>query len=355
MQALDILDSPLQWETERQNRIHKEALELRKKQARNEPVRNEASADDSASPLIRAAQFPKAAVVDAASLRGEWIDKIFRIPRMRSALIPLDEEKEGAEWSKPFSLLKADIEPFASFFSGYRQSRLFMDGGDAEPQLDFTVRALLDLKEVSHKIILDPPVQIDAQIEFHNLEEELRDCRDHVRARNLIKFAQNVHDKQLEQAVVRGREMGNALHDALMGEGHGNLIHAWTQKHKRKPTVQELHLLLTTGKITADRRPAAAAAVPMREKPARPVVEMVRKEAPVAPWGEPVAQVAQPKQVPVQPVQARPVTAIPEVADEAESEEVAKKVAASRMRQLLMYGLHATIGTAALIAYAWYF
>ncbi|WP_057290487.1 hypothetical protein [Noviherbaspirillum sp. Root189] len=355
MQALDILDSPLQWETERQNRIHKEALELRRKQARDEPMRNETAADDPASPIIRAAQFSKAAVVDAASLRSEWIDKVLRIPRMRSALIPLDDEKEGAEWSKPFSLLKADIEPLASFFSGYRQSRLFMDGGDAEPQLDFTVRALLDLKKVSHKIVLDPPVQIDAQIEFHNLEEELCDCRDHVRARNLIKFAQNVHDKQLEQAVVRGREMGNALHDALMGEGHGNLIHAWTQKHKRKPTVQELHLLLTKGKITADNRRPAAVAAPVMERSTRPVVEMARKEAPPAPWVEPVAQVVQPKQAAVQPVHARPVTAIPDVAGEVESEEVAKKVAASRIRQLLMYGLHATVGTAALIAYAWYF
>ncbi|MFC7514612.1 hypothetical protein ACFQUU_06310 [Herbaspirillum sp. GCM10030257] len=145
MQALDILDSSLQWETERLNRIHKEALELRKKQARDEPIRNETATDDPASPIIRAAQFSKAAVVDAASLRSEWIDKVFRIPRMRSALIPLDEGKEGAEWSKPFSLLKADIEPLGSFFSGYRQSCLFMDGGGAEPQLDFTVRALLDL------------------------------------------------------------------------------------------------------------------------------------------------------------------------------------------------------------------
>ena len=351
MQALDTLDSPLQWETERQNRILKEALELRKKQARNEPVRSDASAEDPASPIIRAAQFSKAAAIDVASLRSEWIDKVFRIPRMRSALIPFDNEKDGEEWSKPFSLLKADIEPLASFFTGYRQSRLFMDGG-GEPQLDFTVRALLDLKEVSYKIVLEPPVQIDAQIEFHDLEEELRDCRDHVRARNLIKFAQNVHDKQLEQALIRGREMGNALHDALMGEGHGNLIRAWAQKHKRKPTVQELHLLLTTGKITADeRRPATAQVV---ERSTRPVAEMVRKEAPATHWVEPVAQVTQPKPAAVQPVQTHPVTAIPEITGEAESVEAAKKVA-SRTRQLLMYGLHATIGTAALIAYVWYF
>lgn len=216
------------------------------------------------------------------------------------------------------------------------------------------MRALLDLKEVSHKIILDPPVQIDAQIEFHDLEEELRDCRDHIRVRNFIRFAQNVHDKQLEQAVIRGHEMGNALHDALMGEGHGNLIRAWTQKHKRKPTVQELHLLLTTGKITADERRTAAVAAPVMERAIRPVAEMVRKETPVAPWVEPAAQVTQPKQVTAQSVPARPVTAIPEIAGEAESGEVAKKVA-SRTRQLLMYGLHATTGTAALIAYVWYF
>ncbi|MFC7514611.1 hypothetical protein ACFQUU_06305 [Herbaspirillum sp. GCM10030257] len=201
-------------------------------------------------------------------------------------------------------------------------------------------------------------MQIDAQIDFHALEEELRDCRDHVRARNLIKFARNVHDKQLEQAVVRGREMGNALHDALMGEGHGNLIHAWTQKHKRKPTVQELHLLLKKEKITADNRRPAAVADPVMERSTRPVVDMVREEvsvAPAAPWIEPASQVAQLKQTAPQSIQTRPSIVVSDTAIEGQSEAATKKAVPSRARQLLIYGLHAIICTTALIAYAWYF
>jgi hypothetical protein len=35
MQVLDLRDNSLQWETERQNRIHQDAVEQKKKQARH--------------------------------------------------------------------------------------------------------------------------------------------------------------------------------------------------------------------------------------------------------------------------------------------------------------------------------
>jgi len=49
------------------------------------------------------------------------------------------------------------------------------------------------------------------------------------------------------------------------------------------------------------------------------------------------------------------VIAVADSAAEAAPVEETKKPPSSRTRQLLMYALHATIGTAALIAYAWYF
>ncbi|RJF98949.1 hypothetical protein D3871_10830 [Noviherbaspirillum saxi] len=366
MQALDILDSPLQWETERQNRIHQDAIELRRKQARIDVTHREMPAEHQQLPdphanAMRAVQTAHLASTDAASLRGEWVDKVFRIPRMRSALIPLDDAKEGAEWSKPFALRKADIEPLASFFSGYKQSRLFMPGlaeshideedGLAEAKLDFAVRALLDLKQVGARVILDPPVQIDAQIEFHDLEEELRDCRDHVRARSLIKVAQSVHEKQLAQAVGRGLEMGNALHDALMGDGHINLIRAWERRHGRKPTVQELHQMLTTGKVTANRR-----SIPVSTgKAARAPVDIVRKEAPVPPWAEAAVPSVKPKESVLQcPAIDTPVV-VQDAVEPSQSNDAPTPVVPNRTRQVLMYVLHAAASTAALIAYAWYF
>lgn len=362
MHALDVVDNPLKWETERQNRIHQEAVEQRKQLAGARPAGRTQPTNDAVSRKMESALpadvVQKSFIGDVDRLRDYWIDKVLRIPRIRSALVPLDEATEGDKWSRPLSLKKAEIEPFASFFRGYRRSRLFLEpvslragqvDGSEVLQLDFPVRALFELRGFDAKLIFDPPVQIDAQIEFHDLEEDLRDCRDHVRMRSLIEMAENMHDKQLDQAVVKGREMGDALHDALMGEGHVNLIRAWQRLHQRKPTVQELHLMLTTGRISVEQRQDAAPVsgmprpAPMPE--GRPTEAMPTRAVPALP------RVVVPQAAPI-PVEVD----VPEKeADAIAPANGAKASSSSRVRQVLLYLFHAAVGTAALAAYTWYF
>lgn len=372
MHALDVVDNPLHWETERQNRIHQEAVEQRKKLAGSASGSGTAprnvARNDAMSGTTEAAHAAdsgqRSFLGDADRLRYYWIDKVLRIPRIRSALIPLDETSEADSWSKPLSLKKADIEPFASFFRGYCRSRLFLEpvslrAGQIDSsealQLDFPVRALFELRGFDAKFIFDPPVQIDAQIEFHDLEDDLRECRDHARMRLLIEMAESMHDKQLEQAVARGREMGDALHDALMGEGHVNLIRAWERVHQRKPTIQELHLMLTTGRISVEQRQDTASSS-TRHRPApvsmaeeRRAEAMPRRAVPITPRA--TAPQLQPAAIPVEP------DASEEEADTtvSASETKAASSSSSRVRQVFLYLLHAAVGGAALAAYAWYF
>ncbi len=254
MQALDVLDAPLRWETERQNRIHQEALELKKKQLRGNDARKDLPlAGNTGRANLNASA--DATLAEPGMAQQEWIDKVRQIPDMRSALIPMDDASDPAAWSKPFSLFKADIEPWLSFYRGYRESRLFLQdshpGDDTQDasQLDFPVRALLGLKQASAKIILEPPVQINGLVEYHDLEGELSVCRDATLAKALFKVANEVHESHLRKAVDKGREMGNQLYDAMMGEGHANLVRAWEKVYRRKPTIDELHLMLTTGRV----------------------------------------------------------------------------------------------------------
>ncbi len=346
MQALNMLDAPLQWETERQNRIHREAVEQKKRQSRGDDARREPAVAVAASRALPA---------DVVAPTHECADKVFHIPDMRSALMFVGDAAEGDEWSKPFSLFKADMQPWLSFLKGYNASRLFLEiastgRGEAivrqdHSQIDFAVRALLALKQASVNIILEPPVQINSQVEYHDLEDELRVSRDPAQARALVRRAEAVHEKQLAQAVAKGRQMGNLLYDALMGEGHVNLIRAWEKVHQRKPTVEELHLMLTTGRVRLERR--APAAIAQERPPQQPAI-VARKEAALP--KPPEALVA--KEMPSSPQVAMAdnrttrtgTTAAPE------SEPVATH---HRRRKLLMYLFHVTLCSAALVAYAW--
>lgn len=346
MQALDLLDNPLRWETERQNRIHQEAIEQKKKPARSESLPAGRAISDTIGAVSRVPHTP---LDEALELSGEWTDKVFHIPSMRSALIPLDEAGEGSDWSKPFSLQKADMEPWLSFYKGYKESRLFLEalaGAEVDTlQPDFAVRALLELKRIDAKIIFEPPVQINAQVEYHDLEAELR-AGDSARAKTLLKVANNVHEKQLAQAVIKGREMGNLLHDALMGEGHVNLIKAWEKQYQRKPTVQELHLMLTTGRATPERRPAASVTVTARREAPPPAASIERKNAASARMTEaPAARL---------PAQQPKLEAFTETAEPPLLFTPAEaKPAHSRKRRILTYLFHAAVCTVALLVYGW--
>lgn len=318
MQALDLRDNSLQWETERQNRIHQEAQEQKKKQMRLESARREAPLVDAASPRL-------------AIALEEWIEKVHRIPHMRSALIPPDDELNVEGWSKPFSLCKADMEPWLSFYKGYKQSRLFVEAssanrhavadGQSELFLDFPVRALLELKQVSPKLISEPPVQIDGQVEYFDLESELRTNADPMRAKVLLKSVGDMHDAELRRAVQKGREMGNLLHDALMGEGHANLINAWVKVRNRKPTVDELHMMLTTGrvKISAERKPQVVETRDRLPEPrsAAPVARIIpeRQTEAIAPKDKPLPRDAAMPERKAAPEQNPPMMQEPEKID----------------------------------------
>lgn len=345
MQAIDILDSPLRWETERQNRIHQQALEQRKK-----------SAPGGANQIYsNAAPEPIGAVAvsgdEAAAEGGEWMDYLFRVPAMRSALIPLDEASEGSDWSKPFALQKADVEPWLSFYKGYKQSRLFLEMREEGLQLDYPVRALLDLKRVPQSIILEPPVQIDSQVEYQDLEDDLRTTHDPVRRGAIGKVARTIHEKQLEEAIRKGREMGNRLYDALMGEGHVNLLSAWVKLHQRKPTVQELHQMLTTGRISPERQQTKGSARGAATAPFIPEQELPPAKAP-----EKTISRSSIGQAILRPAAASEKSLSQFSTSELESSKSdLVKAKPDRRRQMLIYLLHAAVSCAAIAAYIWVF
>lgn len=239
----------LERETERQQRLQQEArkaFEQKRAQLRGEPLKPEVW--PMPSPAQRA-PLPQQSVAAQVSA-NESINKLCSIPEIRSALIPLDEALEGEQWSKPFSLAKAEMEPWAAYLQGYYASRLFplpADSPSSQLSMDVAVQALLELKRIDPRFILEPVVQIDQPAEFLDLAAELQQCRDPAQARRLTAIANDVHEAQLVKAIEKGRELGDHLYHALLGEGFVNLIHAWERVYKRKPSVNELHHMLTNG------------------------------------------------------------------------------------------------------------
>lgn len=249
-----------------------------------------------------------------------WQDKLQAIPAMRSALIALAPD-DGASWSKPFTLTKADFEPWLAFYAGYCHSRLFLHGrktADGKPELDYPLRALLQLRRLDPRLIVDPPVQIDGPVAYFDAARAGGNQRDPGLAATLARAAEAMHRSQLKRAFETGSEMGNHLHDALLGEGLAHLIRAWEQAYQRKPTPHELHIMLTTGRTTpvpvpvaaAAASPAAAALAPTQaakptgappSRPLRPLPEAAAT-TPTAP-----AQHAVPHQPASQRAQAAPV------------------------------------------------
>ena len=335
MQALELRDNALQWETERQNRLLQGAAEQRKRQARLETVQRQ--------------QVPAARHEGAAAIQlNEWVDKVNTIPDIRSALIPLDDE---GGWSKPFSLAKADMEPWLSFFKGYRQSRLFLsyvaqdaDNADAAG-IDYPVRALLELKRADTRLITEPPVQINGQVEYFDTESAINAGYDASQFRAMLRGAVLTHDKQLKFAEEKGRNMGDALHEALMGEGYANLIGAWEKVFKRKPGIDELHQMLTAGRVR----------VSVEKKV---VSDEARQAVPVMPPAAPVLRPAPDKRTVMPPVAAmslppEPAAEAPAVEedDEAIVTLSAGKKKAGHPRKFLWPLVHAAIGGTALAAY----
>ncbi|HZW13074.1 MAG TPA: hypothetical protein VFF81_07775 [Noviherbaspirillum sp.] len=358
MQAMGLPRNALQWETERQNRIHQEAIEQKKTQMRHDEAGKNLQP---AEKMIREVALSDASPDGAEGVVQERTEALRRIPDMRSALMPFDDDAESASWSKPFSLLKADLEPWLSYYKGYASSRLFLEAPSAdnlgaimrsESSIDYAVHALLELKQANPQIILDPPVLISGPVEYIEFEAELKACRDPLQAATLVKYATEAHENQLRQAVEKGRSLGNLLYDALMGEGHANLIRAWEKAFKRKPNVEELHLMLTTGRIKVSRaRPAPV--VQPKERPFKEeaVIPAVPRIEPQLPSWRPEMQFNSP-QAPTQVVAVgkkegrfSAAAAMPQ-----QQEKIA-----SPKRKAFLY-LHAAIGLAALGAYGmWIF
>lgn len=265
-------------ETERQQKLQQEArkaLEQKKAQLRGveSPQRDMARNEQqrAAQPVQTPVESMLHASAAANESAGESIDRLRSIPEIRSALIPLDTAIEGEQWSKPFLLSKADVEPWTSFQQGYFASRLFPGGTQGgHLKIDVAVQALLELKGVDPRYILEPAVQINQPAEFLDLATELRSCRDRVQAKALATVANDVHEAQLVKAIEKGRELGDHLYHALVGEGFSNLIRAWERVYKRKPTVNELHLMLTNGSVRV--MPDAPSSPPPEFRP-RPAQE----------------------------------------------------------------------------------
>lgn len=258
------MDDLLQKETERQRRlledarkaVEQEKARMRQGGARRvEPKLDEPTAAP-AEPAQRRSEFQEAPqqAMDSRSATGssetveaetlpseEFVARLRSIPDMRSALIPLDENPDGTLWSKPFSLQRADMEPWLSYLRGYRASCLFPESASLGSGLrvDAAVQALLELKGIDVKVILEPAVQINGPVEYF----------DDAQSDDMHGNERSVHQSQLAKAVEKGREMGNHLYDALLGEGYVNLVQAWEKVHSRKPSVSELHFMLTTGRV----------------------------------------------------------------------------------------------------------
>lgn len=243
----------LQQETERQRRLLEEArkaVEQEKVRMRQGGVRRiEPRLDElPAMPVPQRGELREEGRQDhALPLPGdempppaEFVVPLRSVPDMRSALIPIDDA-DGATWSKPFSLPRANMEPWLSFLRGYRASALFPEHAAAGSGLrvDAAVQALLELKGIDIKVILEPAVQINGPVEY----------AEDVPAQAISGNERDVHENQLAKAFEKGCEMGNHLYDALLGEGYVNLVQAWEKVHSRKPSVSELHFMLTTGRV----------------------------------------------------------------------------------------------------------
>lgn len=365
MQTMDLPKNALQWETERQNRILQEAAEQKKKRMHGGEV---AALHQPAESMLREVSLSRSLPENADVPMQIAGDVLRRVPEMRSALVPFDEGADEASWSKPFSLPKADMEPWLSYLNGYAQSRLFLDAASGvepastsrnESSIDFAVRALLELKGARANLILEPPVQINGPVEYFELEADLLECADPLQKANLLKFAGEAHENLLRQAEEKGRNMGNHLYDALMGEGHANLIKAWEKVFERKPNVEELHLMLTTGriKVVRRRRPMPLeASVP----PAEPVIAPV-PESRVVPSAQSERRVAR---TPLPQPATMDFAAAGRVGEKSPEPGLvaARRPAAPEQpegasgRKLLLYVFHAAVGFAALAAYGmWMF
>jgi hypothetical protein len=351
-------------ETERQQRLQQEArkaLEQKKALLRGGESTKRSMADE--APLQRPGQSTQAAspapntTASATDSATDSIERLRSIPEIRSALIPIDIAVEGDQWSKPFLLSKADVEPWISYLQGYHASRLFPGGNQSElPTIDVAVQALLQLKGVDPRYILQPIVQINQPAEFLDLGTELRNCRDRVQAKALTTVANDVHEAQLVKAVEKGRELGDNLYHALVGEGFSNLIRAWERVYKRKPTINELHLMLTNGSVRV--MPDAPSAPPPELRP-RPAPERASQAAVAKQMVDSVPQAASFESLSTKP--ATPKVAPPAaklrtvVADGVEDQDVAtlftKPPRLARWQKIALQLLHVALCGAAITAY----
>ncbi len=304
----------------------------------------------------------------AATSMHQWSDRVRALPEMRSALVALSAAEDGITWSSPFSLPKADLEPWLSYLAGYKKSSLFASPArsvDAQagglpiaPQLQPEVQALLKLRKVDPRLILEPPVQISGPVEYLDLIAELKACRDPRHAQELAKVANEIHDNLLAQALEKGREMGEHLYHALLGPDFTNLAKEWQKIHQRKPSIDELCYMLTTGNIKiipAKPRPAAGT-VQRQEKPV-----LRDRPNPVAPPPRPAPAASV---TPVAPSVSRQATTAAAKPQQYNAESTSRKVALvarqiaaetakhNRFRKVLRHLCQISVCCAALAAHA---
>jgi hypothetical protein len=255
-------------------------------------VSNRRAFNDSQSSLqygsiARRQPVPVQLYLDAAGVIERGRSRVLSIPDLRSALIPLDEKDEGGNWSRAFYLGQADLEPWASFYEGYKQSVLFLQASPARTaawnqddeapiapinlQLQCEVQAILSLRKLDPQIIFAPVVQISRTAEYFDLLSELSIGDDPQYLHSLEKLSKDIHEKRLTEAQEQGRQMGERLYHNLLGLNYINLSKEWEKTHKRAPNVDEMHSMFSTGNIlTRPQRtmPSAKSNLPIR--PLRP-------------------------------------------------------------------------------------
>ncbi|MDO8650718.1 MAG: hypothetical protein Q7R66_00815 [Undibacterium sp.] len=209
-------------------------------------------------------------------------------------MIPLDEKEEGGNWSRAFYLGQADLEPWTSFYEGYKKSILFAqttpthaavwnpdDEAQVNLQLQYEVQAILSLRKLDPKIIFAPVVQISRTAEYFDLISEISIGDDPQYLQSLDRISKEIHEKRLIQAVEQGRQMGERLYHNLLGENYINLSKEWENIHQRAPNVNEMHSMFSTGNIlTKPQRtiPLAKSSPPIKyPRPAEPVLPMATR------------------------------------------------------------------------------
>lgn len=331
---------------------------------------NDSQSSQQYESIARRQPAPVQLYLDAAGVIERGRSRVLSIPDLRSALIPLDQTDEGGNWSRAFYLGQADLEPWTSFYEGYKQSVLFLQATPARTadwnrddeaplnlQLQCEVQAILSLRKLDPKIIFAPVVQISRTAEYFDLLSEISIGDDPQYLQSLDKISKEIHEKRLVQALEQGRRMGERLYHHLLGLNFINLSKEWENMHQRAPNVDEMHSMFSTGNIlTKPQRtmPSAKSRSPIPplgpEQSVQPVLPMATRQPSASILRHPHEKVKPVQAVKtVQPPPAAIANDVPKLAPASQAHE---KVQGTRRGKIFLHLIPLSIGISLLATYA---